>query len=78
MLRAHILELLRAYMSKLGTTVYNASQVADELNVSLHRVYALAKSRGVGSHLGRIWIFTQKDIEAMKERKPGNPRKVRT
>lgn len=53
--------------------IFSTAQVASELSISPRRVRALARSRHLGTKLGRIWIFTQADIEAMRERKPGKP-----
>ncbi len=64
-------------VDRLGTTVYNSVQVAAQLGIKSSRVRQLARARHLGTTLGRIWIFTQTDIEAMKERRPGNPLKVR-
>jgi hypothetical protein len=59
------------------TTVFNVSQVAAQLGICNSRVRQLAHSRHLGITLGRIWMFTEADIEAMRIRKPGNPRKHR-
>jgi hypothetical protein len=64
-------------MNPLGTTVFNVSQVAVQLGICGSRVRQLAHSRHLGTTLGRIWIFTQADVEAMKVRIPGNPHKVK-
>lgn len=53
----------------LGTT-----ETAQLLGVSPGRVRQLAASRHLGIKLGRIWIFTRDDIDAMRIRKAGNPR----
>lgn len=56
--------------------VYSAQDVADVIGVSIRRVYALAKSRNLGQHIGAGLAFTLDDINAMRERKPGRPRKT--
>ena len=55
---------------------YSADEVASELGISPQRVRALAQSRAVGTKLGGyMWTFTSRDIDAMRERKPGRPAK---
>ena len=54
--------------------LYTTKQVAKILGVDDSRVRVLAQSRGVGIKLGSgAWVFTEQDIENMKDRKPGRP-----
>lgn len=52
---------------------YTSKQVAKKLNISVRRVLALAKSRGIGLKVSRIWVYDDKDIANMKYRKTGHP-----
>ena len=58
-----------------GAPLFNAADAARTLGITSARVRALAVSRKVGTKVGRDWIFTLQDIEAMRERKPGRPKK---
>jgi len=49
------------------------NQVAAELGISRDRIPRLARSRGVGQRVGRDWLFTAADVEAMRDRRPGRP-----
>ena len=51
------------------------SVVAERLGLSEDRVRKLAASRGLGRKWGRDYFFTESDLEAMKIRKPGRPKK---
>jgi len=51
------------------------SNVAEQLGLSEDRVRKLAASRGLGRKWGRDLFFTESDVEAMKARKPGRPKK---
>ncbi len=58
-----------------GTT----EMVAKELGISERRVLQLAHERGLGHKVGRDFIFSPQDIEAMRERRPvGRPVKAST
>jgi hypothetical protein len=57
----------------INTTLYSTSQAAVQLNISSRRVRALAKSRQLGITIGRAWVFTQADIDAMRKRVNGRP-----
>jgi predicted RNase H-like HicB family nuclease len=52
------------------------SMVAEQLGLSEDRVRKLAASRGLGRKWGRDLFFTESDVEAMKIRKPGRPKKT--
>jgi excisionase family DNA binding protein len=59
---------------KVITTV----EAAKRLNVSSSRVRALIQARRLKAFkFGREWLIDPKDLEAVKERKVGRPRKVR-
>jgi len=51
--------------------------VAEELDVSVARVHQLARSRQVGQRRGRSLVYSRKDVEKMRVRKPGRPVKRR-
>ncbi len=60
--------------SKLLTT----KEVAVLLGISPRRVRELAKSRKLGQQISQQitreeWRFTESDIEAMRDRRPGKP-----
>ncbi len=50
-----------------------SEEAARELGVSRPRVHQLARIRGVGEMRGNVRMFSAKDIEALRERKPGRP-----
>jgi predicted RNase H-like HicB family nuclease len=54
------------------------AMVAKDLELSEDRVRKLAASRGLGRKWGRDYFFTESDLEAMKIRKPGRPKKSET
>jgi predicted RNase H-like HicB family nuclease len=59
-----------------GEWAYLRTQnVAEQLGLSEDRVRKLAASRGLGRKWGRDLFFTESDVEAMKVRKPGRPKK---
>lgn len=53
----------------------SAEDVAEELGISKRRVLALAKSRDVGQRVGNALVFTESDIDQLRERQPGRPRR---
>jgi len=56
----------------IGTT-----EIAARLGVSAERVRALIKTgRLPAQKLGRDWFAQEKDLELVKNRKPGRPRKT--
>lgn len=55
--------------------LYSSEEVATELGISNRRVPALAKSRGLGQKVGNSLVFTPEEVDAMRERRPGRPRK---
>lgn len=64
---------LKEQITESRNPVYSVKEAAALLGVCKSRVRQLAHSRKLGITLGRIWIFTQADIEAMRTRKPGKP-----
>lgn len=54
---------------------YTVAQVAAELGIDATRVRRLALSRHVGRKHGPMWVFDDSDIDAMRSRKAGRPRK---
>lgn len=53
------------------------AQAAARLGVTPWRVYALIRSgRLPASKWGRDWMIAEKDLERVKVRKPGRPRKA--
>lgn len=55
------------------TPTLTASEVAQRLGVSIRRVSALAKSRGTGTKFGRYRLFSEQEVDAMRDRRPGRP-----
>ena len=53
---------------------YTTKQVAAELGISAVRVRQLAYSREVGVKHGRDFLFTARDIDAMRIRPTGRPK----
>lgn len=51
------------------------AQVAATLNLTPARVRVLAKSRGVGRKHGRDWSFKLEDVDRLRPRKAGRPKK---
>ena len=52
------------------------TQVAAELGIHPSRVRRLAISRGLGTKItDRLWLFTAEEVEKMRTREPGRPRK---
>lgn len=54
-------------------TLYSAEEASRELGISRRRVAALAKSRSVGSRVGNSLVFTDRDLDSMRQRTPGRP-----
>jgi predicted RNase H-like HicB family nuclease len=52
---------------------YTSHEAAALLGISVRRVQALARSRGVGRRHGRALLFSQDDLEALRKRKAGRP-----
>jgi hypothetical protein len=60
-------------MAHMG--LVDTAQAAATLGISARRVRALARSRHLGWQTARDWVFTQEDVDAMRVRMPGRPRK---
>lgn len=58
--------------AELALDLTPSSEVARELDISIRRVQALAQARGVGERYGRELLFRRQDIDALRERRPGN------
>lgn len=55
---------------------FTSSEVADQLGVSINLVRTLSRDRNVGTRLGRDWLYSEADVEALRKRRPrGRPRK---
>ena len=55
---------------------YSTAQVADMMSVSKARVLQLRERRRVGHRLGSQWVFTNRDIAALRVKgTPGRPKK---
>jgi predicted RNase H-like HicB family nuclease len=54
--------------------VIGVADVAKLLGVSVRRVQALAKDRGVGQRFGNYLVFTEADINRLQPHAPGRPR----
>jgi predicted RNase H-like HicB family nuclease len=52
---------------------FTSAEAAALLGISVRRVQALARARGVGRRHGRALLFSQDDLDALRERKPGRP-----
>ena len=56
--------------------ILNTNQAAEILEVHPSRVRVLIKEgRLPAQKVGRDWIIKEKDLEKVKDRKPGRPRK---
>lgn len=54
--------------------VYTTQEAADLLGLSARRVNALSSARGLGQIIGKVKIFTSKEIDNMKKRPVGRPK----
>ena len=68
---AHEAATVAADMARMD--LMTAEAVATELGISRQRVWALARSRELGWQVGRAWVFTPQDVDAMRDRAPGRP-----
>lgn len=52
-------------------------EVAEKLDLTPGRVRQIAQTEGIGSKVGRDWLFTEEDVRALKARNRhvGRPRK---
>jgi hypothetical protein len=60
--------------------VFTADQVAKKLGVTTGLVRRYAATRGVGRDLGRDWVFSRDDVEALRQRRRsrGRPREAKS
>jgi predicted RNase H-like HicB family nuclease len=52
---------------------FTSQEAAALLGISVRRVQALARSRGVGRRHGRALLFSRGDLDELRDRKPGRP-----
>jgi len=58
--------------------VIGTAEAAKRLNVTVSRVLKMiAAKRLKATKLGNVWLIDPKDLEAVKDRKVGRPRKTR-
>lgn len=59
--------------------VISTAEAAKRLGVTANRVRALIDAKRLkATKFGNVWMIDPKDLEAVKSRKPGRPRKART
>lgn len=54
---------------------YTARDVANLCGISVSRVHQLVRDLGIGQKIGRDWLFSAADIDAVRNRntRPGRP-----
>ena len=58
--------------------IIGTAEAAKRLNVSVSRVLKMiAAKRLKATKLGNVWLIDPKDLDAVKDRKVGRPRKAR-
>ena len=58
--------------------VISTAEAAKRLGVTANRVRALIDAKRLkATKLGNVWLIDPKDLEAVRQRKPGRPRKSR-
>jgi hypothetical protein len=57
--------------------LYSASDVAEELDLTVAYVRRVAERLGLGQRVGKSWVFRREDIEAIKDRGDGRSREMR-
>ena len=58
--------------------IIGTAEAAKRLNVSVSRVHKMiAAKRLKATKLGNVWLIDPKDLDAVKDRKVGRPRKTR-
>jgi excisionase family DNA binding protein len=58
--------------------IIGTAEAAKRLNVTVSRVLKMiAAKRLKATKLGNVWLIDPKDLEAVKDRKVGRPRKAR-
>lgn len=63
-------------MTTAHPPLMTTAEAAAELGISRRRVQALVKDRNLGQHLGRDILLTPADVDAMRVRLPGRPRRI--
>lgn len=48
---------------------YSTAEVAEELDINVSRVRVLADDLGIGRKVGKVWVFSEKDLEAFRTRR---------
>ena len=56
------------------TNLHTTQKVADALGISIPRVKQLAVNMQLGQKVGRDWVFTDEDVERMRQRDDGRRR----
>jgi excisionase family DNA binding protein len=58
--------------------IISTAEAAKRLNVTPDRVRKMIEAKRLkATKLGNVWLIDTKDLEAVKDRKVGRPRKVR-
>ena len=58
--------------------VISTAEAAKRLGVTANRVRALIDAKRLkATKMGNVWLIDPKDLDAVKNRKPGRPRKAR-
>ena len=52
-------------------TLLTAGEAAERASLSKGTILSWARRLGVGSRLGRVWVFTAEDVEAIRAAAPG-------
>ena len=55
--------------------LYTTREIAALLGISRQRVNQLRRLRSLGQRFGRAWVFTPHDVDALRVRVNGRPRK---
>jgi hypothetical protein len=55
-------------------TLYTTAEVAEDLGISMARLRLIAARYGIGKKVGRDWLFTDADLEQLRQR-PDHRRK---
>ena len=59
--------------------IIGTAEAARKLGVTQNRVRALIDAKRLkATKIGNAWLIDPKDLDAVKTRKPGRPRKART
>ena len=48
---------------------YSTAEVAKELGINVSRVRVLASQLRIGRKVGRAWVFTEEDLQALQTRR---------